>query len=103
MPAMARTPPRSSARSAAGTTVPTGAKMMAESSGSGARSDEARADAPPTATATPRRHRGAANRPVADNARAQQRRELLVGEPLGQVVDVPVRRDQVLGVTAGPV
>ena len=37
MPAMANVPPRSSAASAGGTRVPTGAKRMAESSGSGRR------------------------------------------------------------------
>ena len=35
MPAIANVPPRSSAASAGGTSVPTGAKRMAESSGSG--------------------------------------------------------------------
>ena len=45
MPAIASVPPRSSAASAAGTMSPAGAKMIAESSGSGGASKVSPADA----------------------------------------------------------
>src|SRR6266571_266285 len=54
MPAMAAVPPRSRLRSAGGTTVPTGAKMIAESSGSGDGSKESCAEAAPRSSASVR-------------------------------------------------
>ncbi len=49
---MATVPPRSRLRSAGGTTSPTGAKMIAESSGSGEGSNESCADAAPSSSAS---------------------------------------------------
>ena len=54
MPAIASVPPRSSASSATGTSVPTGAKRMAASSGSGGASAEPTADAAPSSSASRR-------------------------------------------------
>jgi hypothetical protein len=119
MPAIERVPPRSRASSATGTRSPAGAKRIAESRGSGGCSSAPLAEAQPSSSARRRasservstctvapwwratwaaRWAEPPQRPVADDAGAEQGRSLLVGEDLGQPIGEALVHHGVLGV-----
>src|SRR5581483_4195875 len=109
MPAQTTAPPRSRARSAWRTSGPTGAKMIAASSGSGGASSDAPAHTAPSSRASGGAEAveaealgvaAEAQCAIADEAGAEQRRGLVVRVAVGQGEAVAVVGDRVLGVAA---
>src|SRR3982750_3843849 len=96
MPAQATMPAGDTRDSASGTSAPTGAKMIAASSGSGGASVDAPAHAHPSSRALA----GPAVRPIADQPGAHQRRRVDVAVAVGNLERVARVGDDVFRIAA---